>query len=523
MRDPSSPEGQEAYQRPPGEALSVEELARAGLWLSPLSGAGAPTRDRTQIEKWQLEGIELGIYVGGPSGFIAREIGACEIEDHERDASYCQHTMAIDRFGDGVRFGRVCIWRRPPKTFIPPSLRVLPDSQLVPLPPAEESCWVRGPEFLKLWPHHIREGGKRTSGEYRPGDRFLHARISPQDLLDDDPPLPESLLGEGLLPVGGLGLLAGPAGVGKTRCLFDLAASIASGIPWLGVQTTREANKRVAIIALETNRAQANQLFKALLDAHPGYDKEALTERVHLVCPDALGNEGPRLSIVDPDGLEDLVAFATEYDVLGLDPLYLLGGNLREEDGALQTVKALDEIRRRAGCAVIANAHERKGSAAGDRGSSLDRLYGSVYLGAALDLLIGLSWWKGREAGIRVLDFGKVRFAAEPDSVYVRLTKEGVPTVIEKPDGRSDAKRVRCDTILRELANRDGSLSRAEIGALILDDPRDEKATRTLQRDLSGLVKSGALLGIGAGPSTRYTLLSRHNRDTPETDRDITT
>ena len=69
---------------------------------------------------------------------------------------------------------------------------------------------------------------------------------------------------EGILPAGGIGILAGDSGLGKTPLAYQMGICVAAGIPFLGHPTTQAD---VLIADHENGAAETEDLLKRIVDS----------------------------------------------------------------------------------------------------------------------------------------------------------------------------------------------------------------------------------------------------------------
>ena len=84
--------------------------------------------------------------------------------------------------------------------------------------------------------------------------------------LDNDPP-PLEYLFNNLLPIGCVGQIASPGGLGKTFLAIHMGVSLAAGIPLMGAFTAGRTG-RVMVISGETNQNQFHRRLRAVVESH---------------------------------------------------------------------------------------------------------------------------------------------------------------------------------------------------------------------------------------------------------------
>lgn len=189
--------------------------------------------------------------------------------------------------------------------------------------------------------------------------------ISYQDALSAPEP-PWTVAGV----LSGLCLLWGEPGVGKTFVACSLAASVASGRPWLGHRVTAEGP--VVYVAGEGGAASLSRRLEAAIGAVHCCDEDdgptplwIVTPGVDLVAGPAdlvatIGSVTPRLIIIDTLAR-------------------CFGGDENSSEDMTKFVRTLDMLRELYACTVLVIHHANKSDRSGSgkvRGSSV--LYGAV-------------------------------------------------------------------------------------------------------------------------------------------------
>lgn len=110
---------------------------------------------------------------------------------------------------------------------------------------------------------HAREdvGAEIASGEEPDPFDLDAARIG--DLLDTDPP-PRDWIIPDFLSRGVVGILIAPGGTGKSFLTLQLAVSVASGIPWLGMDIQKWGS--VALFSAEDDRDELHRRLKRVVE-----------------------------------------------------------------------------------------------------------------------------------------------------------------------------------------------------------------------------------------------------------------
>lgn len=222
-------------------------------------------------------------------------------------------------------------------------------------------------------------------------------------LVADDPPV--EWIADGLVPIGGLVVLAAEPNAGKTLLVLDLALRAAHGHDWLG-RSVRPCS--TVYVAAEGGRGLGVRM-RAWEAANPAA-LPAAGCYVHV-------DEGPLVDLGRADAVAQLEQVLTSAaaanggnrpHVVVIDTLALaLPGTDENDSGAMgAALAALAELRRRHGVSVLVLHHVRKPSKAGGKDTGMHALRGSSALAGAADVVLLAE--DGRE-GVRTLRTVKVR------------------------------------------------------------------------------------------------------------------
>ena len=168
---------------------------------------------------------------------------------------------------------------------------------------------------------------------------------------------------EGLLERGDRLLLTGNEGLGKSMLIRQLAVCCAAGVNPFRFE--RMAPLRVLLVDCENSERSSRRKFAPL---------QLAAERMG--CPVPRGAFYPHIrpggiDLTDEENRSWLIeqAVAHRPDIAFIGPLYLLhDGNINDEQLARVVARTLDDVREKAGCAVITEAHSGKGDSERDRG-----------------------------------------------------------------------------------------------------------------------------------------------------------
>lgn len=169
--------------------------------------------------------------------------------------------------------------------------------------------------------------------------------------------------------LGGLGLLWGEAGVGKSFVACSLAASVATGRPWLG---HRVAEGPVVYVAGEGGAQGVSRRLDAAVTALRCCDPDDGTVPLWIVTPGVDMVAGPAEMLAVMDGLKP--------ELVVIDTLArCFGGDENSTEDMSSFVRSLDLLRDLYGGSVLVVHHANKTEKSGSgkvRGSSV--LYGAV-------------------------------------------------------------------------------------------------------------------------------------------------
>jgi hypothetical protein len=215
---------------------------------------------------------------------------------------------------------------------------------------------------------------------------------------------------EGVLPKEGAGIVAGPAGYGKSWMLLDLAVEHTRGGKWLGQFAT--AQGRVLYLDEESSPALLRHRLTKLL-ASKGVSAEQLDLHVAV---------GQGLSFSDPASVERLRQLLDRLRPALVIVDSLIRVHRAEENSAsemAQVFKAVKDLIREFGCAFLFADHQRK---PGGFGTSLDLLLrGSSEKAAFVDTLLSLQ----RKEGTLIVEHSKSRYAEPIPAFVVRIEDVG--------------------------------------------------------------------------------------------------
>ena len=207
------------------------------------------------------------------------------------------------------------------------------------------------------------------------------ALVSAADWLTSEPPPPDYVL-SGIFEVGDRVLLVAPSKCRKSFFALQLAASVAVGVPFLGVDVPTP--RRVLFVTLENRAEWEWRRLRGICYAGR-------------IAPDNLGTPC-RLAFMCCRGLPVSVAeigtaaAAFRAELVIIDPTYALtdSGDEMDQTARRDMLSAVARIAS-AGPAVILVSHDPKGQA-GDR-DTRDRGSGSNFVNRAVDATFALTPW----------------------------------------------------------------------------------------------------------------------------------
>jgi hypothetical protein len=185
---------------------------------------------------------------------------------------------------------------------------------------------------------------------------------------------------EGLLHKGSKMIVGSGSKSFKTWTLLDLALSVATGSPWLGLDT----NKGRVLFANFELKNQSLQSRVIAIKQERGLELEKGSLHVW-----NLRGRAASYDKIIPKILERVRT--NNYDLIILDPVYKLYGNT-DENSAGDVAKLMNELEKlavKSGAAVVFSAHFSKGNQAGKE--SIDRVSGSGVFGRDPDSIVSFS------------------------------------------------------------------------------------------------------------------------------------
>lgn len=355
------------------------------------------------------------------------------------------------------------------------------------------------------------------------------ARVT--EWLERDPP-PREWLVQDRLPLHTVAILAAAGKTGKSMAALQLAFSVCTGWPWLGLDMGRTGP--ALILSTEDTRRDMWERFRAVLAARaleelfPGTDptpmqeaRKLLAERLYVV--DLVGHDNRLTEIkrgaLRPTDMHKRIIKTVE-EIPGcrlvvLDPLIRFdGGTANDNAHGTRLIEIAERIRIDTGATVLIPHHINKaGMNAEDAGQEV--LLGASALGFG-------ARWQGLLRGMRPADAKKyglteseakrrVRFeilnanhAAPWDGVWLSRGAGGVLTPCElQPIARRNQERQdedryrlvlpRLIALVRERQERGEPLTRSRLRDHAGSDGRFGVSDRTLRRHLDRAIDEGQI------------------------------
>jgi hypothetical protein len=233
--------------------------------------------------------------------------------------------------------------------------------------------------------------------------------VSVTQLLQQEFPATDSLLGNGLIDKGGAVLISGPQKVGKSLFGTQLALSLAGRVPFLGFQGGN-VNYRTLVVQAEVAPKRMQERFVKQVT---GYSQDA-QERV------LSASVFSSIKLDSELGKNSVLAWVEEHrpDLLVIDPLSNFHcGNENDAQDMLRVTNVLDNIRSK-DVAVAVIHHHGKNSLSKNVGH---RVRGSSALPGWYDSHFSLSW-ADYPRTVR-LEF-ELRHDEKPEDIILRLNRE---------------------------------------------------------------------------------------------------
>lgn len=192
---------------------------------------------------------------------------------------------------------------------------------------------------------------------------------------------------EGLLEVGGFGLVAAMPGVGKTQWSMQLAMHSALGIPFLGWNIPRPM--KVLFLSLEMSHVSLKYIMGTIAKGYSAEELKTIEENL-LIAP-----IGEAINLDRPEGMRFIESLITTYKPDGI-VIDSMGKLSNKELGNEAVTRALNNsyirLRKKYGCWLWFIHHNRKENGDNKKPTGLADIYGSQYITAEMTSCVIL--WK---------------------------------------------------------------------------------------------------------------------------------
>lgn len=216
---------------------------------------------------------------------------------------------------------------------------------------------------------------------------------------------------QGWLQEGGLMLLTGQPGIGKTQVSLDVAGHFALGKDVLGQTVTRP--RKIGFLSLEMNLPDIKEFLMVLAAAFTPEEQEILEQNL-LILPLGESLFMNRLEI-----REQIEKMIVDY---GLEGIFIdsLTSTI-EGDVASSATKELlewsEHVRNKYGCFWWVIHHQRKATGENKKPNKLDDVFGGYYVTGKAHTVFVL-WETAVQNAIEVLPL-KVRMSKRPERFYI--------------------------------------------------------------------------------------------------------
>ncbi len=213
---------------------------------------------------------------------------------------------------------------------------------------------------------------------------------------------------EPMLMDGGLMLLVGPSGIGKTQYSLQAIIHLALGKDFLHYKVPEP--KKIAFLSLEMGHGEL-KIFLEAMSAVLSQEERLLLEQNLILVP-----HGEPWALNKPEGQGYLVQLIEQFDLDGvvIDTLgSAIQGNISSDETVQPFTEFIDKIRKKYDIFVWENHHMRKSK---DGISTQDDVYGNQYILNRSTSTYALLKSKGNK--IRIRNF-KNRLAAREDDTFI--------------------------------------------------------------------------------------------------------
>lgn len=206
---------------------------------------------------------------------------------------------------------------------------------------------------------------------------------------------------DGLLPEGGMGLVTGYPGVGKTQFAIQMGCQLALGDERFLRWENKSGRKKVLFLSLEMGPTGLHAIWNTIMDGYA--EKRQLLDRNFKVYP--IGEPVPLDTEPGQRFMHDLME-EWKPDVLILDSLQkIISKEATDEASAKTLMHYLSTLKARYGCSIVVVHHNRKRPNEGKTKHviSLSDVFGSVFLTAEPDFVVNIDKRGKGEVDIKML------------------------------------------------------------------------------------------------------------------------
>lgn len=215
---------------------------------------------------------------------------------------------------------------------------------------------------------------------------------------------------EGLLELGGIGILASAPGIGKTQISLQLGICCALGKPFLKWTPTRRM--KILVLSLEMPHAPLLEFVSTIAREYTSSEHQVLQRNLQIVPL------GETLPLDHPDGRKFLEAILDEHkpDGIIIDSMgAVTNSSLADEPKVKELNAYYVHLRNMYGSFIWFIHHNRKATENNKKPSELSDIYGNQYITAAASTVLSL--WRDKN-GIELSTI-KCRLAAEKEPFYI--------------------------------------------------------------------------------------------------------
>lgn len=214
---------------------------------------------------------------------------------------------------------------------------------------------------------------------------------------------------EGLLEIGGIGVISSAPGVGKTQFSTQLGIHAALGKPFLDWKATKRM--KILFFSLEMNRVTIKHFAGLMAGGLTPTELQVLERNFQFVTL------GETMALDRPEGQRFMENLLEEYkpDGIIIDSMgKVTSSSLADEVKVKQLNDYIVKIRNRHGCFVWFIHHNRKATEGNKKPTELDDLYGQRYITTEASVI--MTMWDNKDGTIEI-NMAKTRFV-EPQKPF---------------------------------------------------------------------------------------------------------